>query len=370
MKNYNKGDGTFVGLEDDIPEKEKEICQKLAEKSLIEKDAYNIEKNLEKDTLTIPNQEIALVSFIGPYNFLRVKHDTFQFCLRGAAGTEEGAISRMNKIRSEPDGCKYDMYTLGMNEWIAMPPTMEFMNSVEKHEEFLNKIIIRHKRKLELDKHLFEKRKELISKKQDDSDSDSESEEEDELKEIEVPQEEVIIPTVVPEKKIKTKVKEEFDPNEVVDQGINKSQMWGVVSMVGSLKEGKAIKIHAFFAEEDEARNFLDKMKSVDDTFDTFIVKTYRWVPIEPNIDDIEDCIYSNETLTKMHKTHMEEQKRADDYHNKSKKTPLIPQYEQPELYNPIMPVLIEGEEEKTSTPTEVLESLDSDPKSESQKVH
>ena len=61
---------------------------------------------------------------------------------------------------------------MGMYEWIAIPPNKKFMESVEKHESFLNGVIVKHRRELELKKQKFEKRKKLINDTQPTKDTD------------------------------------------------------------------------------------------------------------------------------------------------------------------------------------------------------
>lgn len=344
--NYNKGNGTYFGPEDELPPEDLEKCKVAAEKYLLDTDAYNKELNLMADDeiFRAPNQNIALVSFIGPYEFLKVKHEKFQICFRGASNTPETTIARLKQIQTSPDGSKYDIYTIGMYEWVAMPPNIKFMKNNDLHEEFLNGVIVRHRREMALRKELFEARKKKINKyqptKHESSDSESESEEEEEevpnIGTLEIPQIVNEIAPLSPRSMLAPldNIQEklgglgEFDPMEKVDQGFVESQKWSVFSLVGNLADGMAIKIHGFYETEEMARNIVDNMKQVDDTFDTYIAEAYRWLPLDSDLENI-DHVYQNEQLNKLYKTHKDESQKAQFY-NKNQivkgKIPNVPQ--------------------------------------------
>ena len=58
-----------------------------------------------------------------------------------------------------------------------------------------------------------------------------------------------------------------------------------------------ALKIRGFFEKEEDARGKLDQIMNIDDTFQSYVVGAYHWLPAEPDVDSIEDQVYQNEEL-------------------------------------------------------------------------
>ena len=71
IKNYNKGGDEYFGPEDELTLEDIEECKKIADRNVIERNGLNQKLNLMKDDeiLQVAGQEIALVSFIGPYDY-------------------------------------------------------------------------------------------------------------------------------------------------------------------------------------------------------------------------------------------------------------------------------------------------------------
>ena len=377
VKNFNKGQGEYFGPEDELSPEEIAECKRLAEEELVLSNAFDKNLNLEidDDIFKVPGQNVALISFIGPYELLKVKHDTLQFNIRGACNDGPSAIKRIQKISKLPDGNKYDIFSIGMYEWVAIPPNLEFMQSVEKHENYLNSLVIQHKRELEVKKQLFERRKQRINEtKPTDKDSDSDSDSEDgETIESTVASDgnstgkpvSAEIKTIEPmdDPKQSTTNEDEFDPMEKLNMGSISCQDWCIISLLGhNIKEGMALKIQGFYESEDDARKVLDRMKKADDTFESYLVESYRWLPAEPNVDDIEDQVYQDERLNAMNQTHLDEKRKAQDYNLNQRSKGKIPQM--PSLEPPIsttesnVEIEILGEDDEV-TASEVLKSLE-----------
>jgi len=371
LRNLNRGDGTYFGPEDELSQEHIEKCIKKAIRELVESDGYNKQVNLETDeeAFRVPGQNVALVSFIGPYDILKVKHDKFQINLRGATGDIVGARKRINKITSE-GALVYDIFTIGMYEWVAIPPNISFMQDNNLHEDFLNGIIVRHKKDLLIKKYMFEMRKELITKSKKTAQI---IETEEPI--VEPTEEPILIPTVlrtdaiedrtvssvecdeditteepiiplirseVPEFLNTPSQTDDFDSSEKLNECAINSQNWVIFSMVGDLTDGMAIKIQGFSDTEESARKVMERRRQIDDTFETYVAEAYRWLPVEHNMDEIEDQVFQDEHLNKLYRTHIEEKKKAEDYNRVQKS---------------------KGNAPRSIAPSEILDSMDSLPK-------
>jgi|LauGreDrversion4_2_1035121.scaffolds.fasta_scaffold81110_1 hypothetical protein len=339
LRNLNRGDGAYFGPEDELTDEQIYTCTMKAIRELVESNGYDKELNLETDeeAFRVPGQNVALVSFIGPYDLLKVKHDKFQINLRGATGDVVSARKRINKITQE--GTVYDIFTLGMYEWVAIPPNISFMQDNDLHEDFLNGIIVKHKKDLLTKKYMFEMRKELINKSKktaqviETEEPINEPTEEPVLKptdESDTPStdatlcavEEPVIPKVpneIPLFSSTPSQTDEFDSSEKLNQCASNSQNWVIFSTVGNLTDGMAIKIQGFYDTEEYARKVMERKRQIDDTFETYVAEAYRWLPVEHNVDDIEDQVFQDDNLNKLYKTHIEEKKKAEDYNRVQK---------------------------------------------------
>lgn len=328
MQNLNKGDGNYFGPEDELSPEDTELCEKLALRELADNDGFDIDKNLQIDDelIQVPGQTIALVAFIGPYEFLRAKHPVFQLnAICGCADPQ----SALRKLRKNTDN-RYDIYTLGMYEWIAIPPNKTFMADNKAHEEFLNSIIIRHKKELLLRKHLFEFRKTRIMESKNVSKEVLEPAtspvELESLPEssIATPQRPTApdisdvppIPDVpmAPQTPMAVVGTDDWDPSERLDEIGLRSQQWVVLSMVGDLVTGMAIKIQGFYETEDAARKVLDRIRQMDDTYETYVAEAGRWLPANVRAEDIPDQVFQNEHLTELFRNHRDEKQKALDF--------------------------------------------------------
>jgi hypothetical protein len=90
------------------------------------------------------------------------------------------------------------------------------------------------------------------------------------------------------------------------------SQRFALISIVSPTSNQKfstcALKIRGVFATEDEGRRHAEKLSKVDTTFDVFIVDMYKWLPIPPDTDSIEDKVYQDKVLNDLIQGHKEQQ--------------------------------------------------------------
>ena len=90
------------------------------------------------------------------------------------------------------------------------------------------------------------------------------------------------------------------------------SQRYALISIVSPQSTQKynscALKIRGVFATEDEGRRHADKLSKMDTTFDVFLVDMYKWLPIPPDADHIEDQVFQEQMLNDIIQGHKEQQ--------------------------------------------------------------
>lgn len=83
--------------------------------------------------------------------------------------------------------------------------------------------------------------------------------------------------------------------------------------------EDFAVKIKGVFATLDDAKAHAEKINKIDPTFDLFLVELYKWLPIPPSIDDIENQEYQDKKLNDIITAHHDEQIKAKEFFEKRK---------------------------------------------------
>lgn len=90
------------------------------------------------------------------------------------------------------------------------------------------------------------------------------------------------------------------------------SQRFALISIVSPQSTQKynscALKIRGVFATEEEGRRHANKLSKMDTTFDVFLVDMYKWLPIPPDADHIEDQVYQEQMLNDIIQGHKEQQ--------------------------------------------------------------
>lgn len=90
------------------------------------------------------------------------------------------------------------------------------------------------------------------------------------------------------------------------------SQRYALISIVSPQSNQKynscALKIRGVFATEEEGRRHADKLAKMDTTFDVFLVDMYKWLPIPPDADKIDDQVYQEKMLNDIIQGHKEQQ--------------------------------------------------------------
>lgn len=90
------------------------------------------------------------------------------------------------------------------------------------------------------------------------------------------------------------------------------SQRFALISIVSPQSNQQykscALKIRGVFATEEEGRRHADKLSKMDSTFDVFLVDMYKWLPIPPDADKIDDQVYQEQMLNDIIQGHKEQQ--------------------------------------------------------------
>lgn len=102
------------------------------------------------------------------------------------------------------------------------------------------------------------------------------------------------------------------------------SQRYALVSIVSPQSNQKhsvcALKIRGVFATREDAEHHVKRLQQSDDTFDIYLVDMYKWLPIPPDNDHIENKEYQEEVLNDIIQGHKEQQLRAKQFFEERKR--------------------------------------------------
>lgn len=90
--------------------------------------------SLEPDYITIPGQNFALVSFVGPN--CRQKTDKLGMKIRGVFATKDEATAHVKRLQRSGD-TMIDMFLMDLYQWAVVPPNPEEIEDHEFQEKFL-----------------------------------------------------------------------------------------------------------------------------------------------------------------------------------------------------------------------------------------
>ena len=118
--------------------------------------------SLEPDYITIPGQNFALVSFVGP-EFCSQKSNRFAMKIRGVFATEEEAGAYVKRLQRSGDNA-VDIFLMSMYNWCPCPPNPMEIETQEYQEEFLQDLMKGYAESQRSAKELFNERKEKVMK--------------------------------------------------------------------------------------------------------------------------------------------------------------------------------------------------------------
>jgi excinuclease UvrABC nuclease subunit len=121
----------------------------------IHKATDNMEYNLQTDSMKVPGQNWACVSFVSPSGNQKNKHLGMK--IRGVFETNEEAFDYVKKlIRIDPT---FDIFVCEMYNWCLVPPDPEMITNQTYQDETLNSIISEYRKNQIYAKEHFEERK-------------------------------------------------------------------------------------------------------------------------------------------------------------------------------------------------------------------
>lgn len=310
--NINKNqEGTF-GPEDELDEEQLKNAKREALIAISESGALDMEQNLEKDPqyLRIKGQEYVYMSFIGPYPSLRAKHDKLQMNICGVKG-----------LTSLPEKPKYDIFLFEMYAWICVPPNPKLMENQENHDKFLHKLITNYKYDIELQKSIFNKRKELMQNNPDPNKVIEEIEDDEEDEEEEPIENQ---PQSLPELPQSSKNPSQFtDPTQSTNYSefasaeniVSNENLGGykyaIINIVGTEDTGYAVKIKGIFQEYEDAKKAAEGFSEYEHYFEHYIIDINHWVPLDITPHDLDEQIFPDKDMNLLYQEHKKHQEKV-----------------------------------------------------------
>ena len=138
---------------DELPEDK--LAKVRAVTEAIHKATDSMEANLETDTIKVPGQNWACVSFVSPTS--NQKCQSIGMKIRGCFEHRDEAVDHVKRlIRLDPT---FDIFICDMYNWCLVPPDPEKINDQVYQNEELNKIVSEYRKNQIYAKEHFEERK-------------------------------------------------------------------------------------------------------------------------------------------------------------------------------------------------------------------
>ena len=138
---------------EELPEKNLKKVRALTD--AIHAATDNMEYNLATDTIKVPGQNWACVSFVSPQS--NQKNNSIGMKIRGVFDKQEEAVDYVKKlIRLDPT---FDIFICEMYNWCLVPPDPEKVGDQVYQNEELNKIVSEYRKNQIYAKEHFEERK-------------------------------------------------------------------------------------------------------------------------------------------------------------------------------------------------------------------
>jgi hypothetical protein len=116
---------------------------------------------LEQDYLTVPGQNYACLSIVGPD--CPQKTEKFGIKIRGTFVTREDAERHAKRLQK--DDATFDIYVVDMYKWLLIPPDKDHIDDVHYADDKLEEIMTKYRDNQRLAASMFEKRKrDMIAK--------------------------------------------------------------------------------------------------------------------------------------------------------------------------------------------------------------
>lgn len=110
---------------------------------------------LEQDYLTVPGQNFACLSIVGPD--CPQKTEKFGIKIRGTFVTREDAERHAKRLQKED--ATFDIYVVDMYKWLLVPPDRDHIDDVHYADDKLEEIMTKYRENQRLAAAMFDKRK-------------------------------------------------------------------------------------------------------------------------------------------------------------------------------------------------------------------
>lgn len=382
-----------LGLYEDIPEEERKKALELAHENLKKWDTWNQEVNLEKDLLTVPGQNFAVICWIGPS--FKAKSFLYGYRIMGAFPDLTSAQEYAHKVNQHDP--MYDCGVIEMNLWCYNYPDesdgldengnqLSTDEAQKKYDESLNKFIVNHKIEREESKQLFEARKAILARNKAEKESEMPEDLKKEIEHVKFtgrPTEKLKILHERETKKWADKpalnpthehLKEIVRKREEIEQR-EKNGVTGAIGVTGATEPVKLdltpsnLKVHGqeyaavsyvghtgtnqriplcvkgVYDSKESCEESIKKMVQMDDTFDILPAPLYCWLPCDPDIGKMKQ-IYTDDRLNELTEGAQNESQEALRFHSVVKTNkeevlaqPLDPNYKGKgvDAWNPVV---------------------------------
>lgn len=95
-------------------------------------------------------------------------------------------------------------------------------------------------------------------------------------------------------------------------------QTYALISVVSPQSNQKhnlcGLKIRGVFATQEDAQHHASKLIKTDTTFDIYVVELYKWLPIPPNNELIDEHVHQEDMLQEIVKGHKDSQIAAKQH--------------------------------------------------------
>lgn len=113
------------------------------------------EEYLTTDTLQVPNQKFALVSFVSPES--TQKHPKLAMKIRAVFPTVEEAREHASRIMKKDKW--FDVYVVEMYNWVLIPPNPDDIQDQEHQDQMLNTMVKEYREQQDAASEMFDERK-------------------------------------------------------------------------------------------------------------------------------------------------------------------------------------------------------------------
>lgn len=100
-------------------------------------------------------------------------------------------------------------------------------------------------------------------------------------------------------------------------------QKYGLISVVSPQSKQKndlcGVKIRGVFGTIEEAQSWAQKLQKIDQMFNIYVIELYKWLPIPPNDDEIDNHQFMEHKLNEIVKGHKEQQILAKQHFEERK---------------------------------------------------